>query len=123
MVANVTLAAAALAMLAMTVTGCGGPPARAARHLAALPAAHVSSDSPALAADAAICKTFAANIGDGGTAVITHALLTARTSISYPLRHDIAKALTATGLKADENDQAMVMLRCAEVQAGVTPGR
>lgn len=75
----------------------------------------------ALAADAAICRIWNANIGDGGESVISQALLRYGTSISYKLRHNIAEALTAGSLKADMRYQIKVTLDCAEVKDGAVP--
>jgi hypothetical protein len=117
-------------ILAVTVTatsagllaGCGTTHPAGAKHVSAPSAsATASSTNPALAADSAICKTFNVNIGNGGESVISQALLEAGTSISYPLRHWIAEALTTDTLNANMNAQVHVTMYCAEVKAGVTP--
>jgi hypothetical protein len=79
------------------------------------------ASSPALTADKAICKSFNANIGNGGESQIAQALVAAGTSVTPKLARDIIKAITSTSLHADLQAQVKVTLDCALVQNGVTP--
>jgi hypothetical protein len=84
-------------------------------------ASSAPSSNPALTADRAMCKTFNANIGNGGESQIAQALVAAGTSVTPKLSQDITKAITSASLHADLQAQVKVTLDCALVQNGVTP--
>jgi hypothetical protein len=77
--------------------------------------------TPEVAADKAMCKTFNANIGNGGESQIAQALLAAGTLVSSKLLHDITKAITATSLNAGVRAQVNVAIDCGIAAAGTAP--
>jgi hypothetical protein len=80
-------------------------------------AAHsaIQKASPEIAADRTICKTFTANIGDGGEQAIANALV-ANPLVSAKLAHEIGPALTDTTLHADLVAQVQVSIDYAEAR-------
>jgi hypothetical protein len=111
-------------VLGLTACGSTHPaashPARTHPAVSPTPAPSLPT-TPELTADSAICKTFNANIGNGGEPQITQALVTAGTSISYKLRHDVTNALTGTTLQGELKDQVKVLVDCTLVKVGRVP--
>jgi flagellar basal body-associated protein FliL len=97
----------------MGLAACGGG------HPAAAHSA-TQTASPEIAADRTICKTFTANIGDGGEQAIANALV-ANPLVSAKLAHEIGLALTGTTLHADLVAQVKVSVDCAETKYDHVP--
>lgn len=94
------------------LAACGGghPAAQSAAARSA-----IQTVSPEIAADRTICKTFMANIGDGGEQAIADALV-AKPLVSAKLAHEIGLALTDTTLHANLVAQVQVSIDCAEAR-------
>ena len=89
-------------------------------------AAHSSSSAgarayPGRAADAALCKTFNADISSGDTYDLDQALLAAAGTVSPKLAGDVQAVVNGTTLNQDLKAQVKVTMDCALVQAGVPP--
>jgi hypothetical protein len=69
--------------------------------------------TPDVAADHRLCKTFNANIGNGGESQIAQALLADSAVATPKLIHDITKALTANTLHSNLRAQLQVIADCA----------
>lgn len=80
-----------------------------------------SAVSPQMQADKAMCKTFNANIGNGGGFLIAQALQNAGSTVSPRLRRDMMKAVNGTTLHGDLIAQVHVTMDCAMVHVGRTP--
>jgi hypothetical protein len=85
------------------------------------PAAPAAGD-PNQVADAALCKTFNADISSGDTYGIQAALQQAAGSVSPKLARDIQAVVNGTTLKQDMRAQIKVAMDCGLVQGGVSPG-
>lgn len=77
--------------------------------------------TPDVAADQALCKTFNANIGNGGEYQIAQALLADSALATPKLIHDITKVLTTTTLHSNLRAQVQATFDCAEAGAGTAP--
>jgi hypothetical protein len=77
--------------------------------------------TPDIAADQALCKTFNANIGNGGEYQIEQALLADSALATPKLIHDITKALTTTTLHSNLRAQVQVTFDCALASSGAAP--
>jgi ABC-type glycerol-3-phosphate transport system substrate-binding protein len=116
---------------ALGLAACGGNAAKASStsvtHPPASPvAASPVAASPELTADKAMCKTFNANIGNGGEYQIAQVLANS-SQVSYKLRQDITKVLTPNSgsiraqMKSDLRAQIWVSFDCAMVNVGRAP--
>jgi hypothetical protein len=103
---------------ALGLAACGGGHPAAAHSAAAHSA--IQKVSPEITADRTICKTFTANIGDGGEQAIANALA-ANPLVSARLAHEIGLALTGTTLHADLIAQVQVTIDCAEARYDHVP--
>lgn len=116
----------AVATVTVGLAGCGGGgPATAAVHSAtphAAPAHTVVRTYPDEAADAALCKTYNADISNGDTYDIGTALQQAGGSVSPKLAQDIQAVVNGGTLQQDMQTQLKVAVDCALVKVGVSPG-
>jgi hypothetical protein len=86
------------------------------------PATGAGSTYANQAADAALCKTYNADITNGDTYDIQTALQQAAGSVSPKLARDIQAVVNGTTMQQDLNAQIKVAMDCALAQAGKSPG-
>lgn len=103
------------------LSGCGGT-STAATHSSPPGAATAARTYPDEKADAALCKTYSADISSGDTYDIGTALQQAGGSVSPKLAQDIQAVVDGGTVQQDLQHQVKVAEDCALVNVGVSPG-
>ena len=120
------LLVAGAAAISAGLAACGGGTVTAARSSLASPQATSAGAAgktyPDQAADAALCKTYSADISSGDTYDIQMALQQAASPVSPKLARDIQAVVNGTTLQQDMQAQVKVAGDCALVKVGVSPG-
>lgn len=123
---RITLLVAGAAAISAGLAACGGGTITAAQFSSASPrttlAATVGKTYPDQAADAALCKTYNADISSSDTYDIQMALQQADGSASPKLARDIQAVVNGTTLQQDTQAQVKAAMDCALVKMGVSPG-
>jgi len=123
---RITVSVAAAAAIGAGLAACGSGPATAARSSPAAPrtaaAAAASRTYPDHVADAALCRTYSADVSSGDTYDIGTALQQAEGSVSPKLAQDIQAVVNGGTLQHDMQAQVKVAIDCALVKVGVSPG-